>query len=64
MIRKESKEPTLFDKANAAAKAAMHSVTDLARRTNTPVIIYRNGKIERLLPNSLAEDNAGEESGN
>lgn len=64
MIREEPKEPTLFDKANTAAKAAMHSVAELARRTSTPVIVYRNGKIERLLPNTLAEENAGEGSPN
>lgn len=62
MIRKEAQGLTLFDKANAAAKAAMQSVVDLATRTSTPVIVFRNGKIERLSPTAMADQTVGEAS--
>lgn len=61
MIRGEPKELTLFDKANAAAKAAMQSVVDLASRTSTPVIVFRNGQIERLSPAAMVDQPLGEE---
>lgn len=62
MIRGEPKEDTLFDKANAAAKAAMQSVVDLASRTNTPVIVFRNGQIERIAPEAIVDYQVREES--
>lgn len=55
MIIGEPKEPTLFDKANAAAKSAMQSVVDLASRTSTPVIVFRNGQIERIAPEAISD---------
>jgi len=61
MIRGEPKEQTLFDKANAAAKAAMQSVVELASRTSTPVIIFRNGQIERIAPEAIADQQVREE---
>jgi hypothetical protein len=61
MIRGELKELSLFDKANAAAKAAMRSVVDLASRTSTPVIVFRNGQIERLSPAAIVDQQVGEE---
>ncbi|TWU09960.1 hypothetical protein [Allorhodopirellula heiligendammensis] len=62
MIRGEPKEDTLFDKANAAAIAAMQSVVDLASRTNTPVIVFRNGQIERIAPEAIVDYHVREES--
>jgi len=53
MIQKDPKEQSLFDKANAAATNAMQSVVDLASQTRTPVIVFRNGKIERIEPDLL-----------
>ncbi len=61
MIRGEPKELTLFDKANAAAKSAMQSVVDLASRTSTPIIVFRNGEIERIAPEAIADQQAREE---
>lgn len=60
MIRGELEEVEIFDKANAAAKAAMKSVVDLANQTGTPVIVFRNGQIERLSPAALAIDREDE----
>ena len=54
MAKQESRERRLFDGANAAAKDAMGSVVELARRTRTPVIICRNGVIERIAPEAIA----------
>ena len=53
MANRESRERRLFDSANAAAKDAMGSVVELARRTRTSVIIYRNGVIERIAPETI-----------
>lgn len=55
MIQKDSGEQSLFDKANDAAKHAMQSVVDLAARTRTPVIVFRNGRIEHIEPDLLKE---------
>ena len=55
MISPESKEQSLFDRANAASKDAMQSVVELARRTRTPVIVFRNGVIERIAPEMIAD---------
>lgn len=54
MANQESRERRLFDGANAAAKDAMGSVVELARRTRTSVIICRNGVIERVPPEAIA----------
>lgn len=61
MIREEPDAGTIFDKANAAAKAAMQSVVELASRTSTPVIVFRNGQIERLSPGTLAVSRTNED---
>ena len=61
MIGGEPKELNLFDKANAAAKAAMQSVVELATRTNTPIVVFRNGQIERIAPEVIADQQAREE---
>lgn len=58
MLRQESNEPSLFDKATTAAKAAMGSVVDLANRTRTPIIVYRDGKIEHISATELQQDEA------
>lgn len=55
MIRKEDGKESIFDKANTAATTAMQSVVDLASRTSTPVIVYRDGKIERIEPKLLQD---------
>ena len=55
MIQKTPKEQTLFDKANDAARTAMQSVVDVATRTNTPVLIFQDGKIKRLEPGQLQQ---------
>lgn len=55
MIQKDPREQSLFDKANAAAENAMQSVVDLANQTSTPVIVFRNGRIERVEPDLLRE---------
>lgn len=55
MIRKEDTKESIFDKANIAATTAMQSVVDLANRTGTPVIVYRDGKIERIEPKLLQD---------
>jgi len=60
MIQQQPEEKTLFDKANDAAKNAMQSVVDLASRTRTPVIVFRNGKIERIEPDLLQGIPAGD----
>jgi hypothetical protein len=54
MANQESRERRLFNGANAAAKDAMGSVVELARRTRTSVIICRNGVIERIAPETIA----------
>ncbi len=55
MIQQHSKEQTLFDKANDAAKVAMQSVVDVAARTNTPVLIFQDGTIKRVEPDQLQQ---------
>lgn len=61
MLNEKPETPTLFDKANAAAKSAMQSVVDLASRTSTPVIVFRNGQIERIAPEAIAEQSVRDE---
>jgi hypothetical protein len=60
MIRKEDTKESIFDKANSAATNAMQSVVDLASRTSTPVIVYRDGKIVRIEPKLLQKPAAPE----
>lgn len=48
-------DKTDFDKVAAAAKSAMKSVVETARRTGTKVIVMRNGQIEHLSPEELPE---------
>lgn len=55
MIQQQSKEQTLFDKANDAARTAMQSVVDVATRTNTPVLIFQDGIIKRVEPGQLQQ---------
>lgn len=46
---------TVGDKVAAAARSAMKSVVETARRTGTKVIVMRGGQIEHLSPEELPE---------
>jgi argonaute-like protein implicated in RNA metabolism and viral defense len=46
---------TVGDKVAAAAKSAMRSVVETARRTGTKIIVMRDGKIVHLSPDQLSE---------
>lgn len=50
---------SILDKAILAARDSMHSVLETARRTNTPVIIYRNGRIEHHSPDAFHQQQDG-----
>lgn len=58
MIQQPSPEPSIFDKANAAAQESLTSIVELARRTQTPVILYRDGQIVRLSADELQQQDA------
>lgn len=55
MDNPSEKELTNFDKARAAARETVQSIVEIARRTNTPIIIYRNGQIERISPDEYPD---------
>lgn len=56
MIRNQD-SMTIGDKVAAAARSAMKSVVETARRTGTKVIVMRNGQIEHLSPEELPQLN-------
>ena len=58
MIQQPSPEPSIFDKANAAAQESLTSIVELARRTQTPIILYRDGQIVRLSADELQQQDA------
>lgn len=55
MVDEPNGESTIFEMARAAARDCVDSILEIARRTNTPVIVYRNGKIEHLSPDDFPE---------
>ena len=55
MVDLPESDPTIFELANAAFRDCADSILEIARRTNTPVIVYRNGKIEHLSPDDFPE---------
>jgi len=50
MIRDDT--PEIVKQANAAMELAANDVLLRARRHNTPIVIWRDGKIVQLDPNS------------
>ncbi|MEX2121375.1 MAG: hypothetical protein WD847_17410 [Pirellulales bacterium] len=48
MIRRHDKRRTLLSKAEAAFREASLEVIQRARQTGTPVIVWKDGRIERL----------------
>jgi hypothetical protein len=60
MDNQPARELSNFEKANAAARDMVQPILEIARRTHTPVIIYRNGKIERLSPDQFSEESNSE----
>jgi hypothetical protein len=63
MVDQMESELTIFEKAKAAARDMVQPILEIARRTHTPIIIYRNGKIERLSPDQFSEEtNIGNQS--
>jgi hypothetical protein len=55
MIREENSE--LVRKARAATEESAADVLEIARRHNTPIIVWRNGRVVELDPNSQEFDN-------
>ena len=53
MINQMPDELTVFEKANSAARVSVQSVLELAQRTHTSVIVFRNGRIERVAPEAF-----------
>lgn len=53
---------TVGDKVAAAAKTAMQTVIDTARRTGTKIIVMRDGRIEHLSPDEVLTLNREPES--
>ena len=53
MIKSTLNDASVFEKANAAARALVPSVVELAKRTQTLVIVFRNGQIERIAPEAF-----------
>lgn len=53
MIDPTLNDASVFEKANAAARALVPSVVELAKRTQTSIIVFRNGQIERIAPQAF-----------
>ncbi|MCX7386106.1 MAG: hypothetical protein NTX48_05520 [Planctomycetales bacterium] len=53
MIDPTLNDASVFEKANAAARALVPSVVELAKRTQTSIIVFRNGQIERIAPDAF-----------
>lgn len=53
MIDPTLNNASVFEKANAAARALVPSVVELAKRTQTSIIVFRNGQIERIAPEAF-----------
>jgi hypothetical protein len=48
MIRRDDKRRGLLSKADAAFRQASLKVIQRARQTGTPVIVWKDGRIERI----------------
>ena len=59
MIRDDT--PEIVKQANAAMEQAGKDVLDRARRHNTPIVVWRNGKVVELDPFSEEFDDTDEE---
>ena len=49
----EPREPTLTDLANAAFRQAAVQVIQIAKQTGTPVITWRDGRMQAVPPEEL-----------
>lgn len=55
MTEKHKDNGSLTDKANAAFRKVATKVVEIARQTGTPVIVWKNGRVQEVSPDEIAE---------
>lgn len=55
MTENHQDNESLTDKANAAFRKVATKVVEIARQTGTPVIVWKDGRVQEVSPDQIAE---------